>query len=380
VVETADANFILTNASLTIGGTTDTLVSIESASLTGGSSNNIIDAGAFSGSTVLDGSGGNDTVIGGNGADILIGGAGDDILRGGAGNDIYRFDADTALGSDAIDELPGAIGTDVLDFAETQSSGVTIDLSLTSVQNVCPNLKITLTHGDSIEWVQGTDQDDNLRGNALDNLFISRFGADHIDGGAGTDTIAESRDADFKLTDTNLFIGAEKKFLTSIERAFLSGGDGNNTIDASDFSGSVTLSGGAGDDILSGGKGADILNGGNGNDKLYGHAGNDKLFGGAGDDELNGGGVEHGSGATDDDELHGNQGNDTYVFDVSQETGTDQVIELPGEGYMDVLKGAGLAGVQIQIRDPGPHPINPAHPTWIASVVLSSPTEIEDAF
>src|SRR3712207_6869825 len=50
--------------------------------------------------------------------------------------------------------------------------------------------------------------------------------------------------------------------LSSIEEAFLSGGDGANVLNAAAFSGHVTLAGGAGNDSLVGGGNADLLRGG----------------------------------------------------------------------------------------------------------------------
>ena len=70
---------------------------------------------------ILNGEGGNDTLLGGSGADILIGGDGDDFADGnqgsdvgfmGAGND--RFHWDPGDGSDIVE---GQDGKDALDFA-----------------------------------------------------------------------------------------------------------------------------------------------------------------------------------------------------------------------------------------------------------------------
>ncbi|MBL1211687.1 Calx-beta domain-containing protein, partial [Geminocystis sp. GBBB08] len=63
LIESGDINFILTNTQLT-GNGTDTLVTIEQAKLTGGISNNTLNATTFAGNVTLDGGEGNDTVIG----------------------------------------------------------------------------------------------------------------------------------------------------------------------------------------------------------------------------------------------------------------------------------------------------------------------------
>ena len=64
--------------------------------------------------------------------------------------------------------------------------------------------------------------------------------------------------------------------LDSIERAILSGGDGNNVLDTSGFSlGPVELNGGVGNDILIGSSNNDILSSSSGIDQLTGGAGQD---------------------------------------------------------------------------------------------------------
>ena len=68
---------------------------------------------------------------------------------------------------------------------------------------------------------------------------------------------------------------------------YISGGNGNNTINASN--GNNIVRGGGGDDNLSAGNGSDMLYGGAGNDTLNGGSGTDLLHGGAGNDTLMGG-------------------------------------------------------------------------------------------
>ena len=75
LLETRDANFVLTDTRLTIGGEIDTLLGIERAELTGGTSANTIDASAFT-----------------RGPVILSTGGGVDTLKGGSGDDTFRID------------------------------------------------------------------------------------------------------------------------------------------------------------------------------------------------------------------------------------------------------------------------------------------------
>lgn len=359
VVESADANFTLTNTALTIGATTDMLVSIERAILTGGTTGNSMDASAFTGSTTLKGEAGNDILIGGSGSDLLIGGAGDDTLRGGAGSDIYQFDVDNVLGSDTIDELAASSGTDFIDFRETTTVGLNVSLALTSIQTVhATNFSLTLTSGGSIEYLYGGSQNDVLRGNTLNNTIAGGAGDDTIDGLGGTDTFYESRDADFVLTNTSLKLTlqtssgpvVETDTLVNFETAFLQGGESSNTIDAFGFSnGGLTIWGEGGNDTIIGTKLNDTLRGGDGNDVLYGNPGNDVLRGDDGDDTLVGGYDLDAAPGGDDDQLFGGVGNDTYVFDKTLSLGADQVTELTDEGSADTLQGVGIAGIDVNL-------------------------------
>ncbi|MEL0096609.1 MAG: hypothetical protein VW875_12260 [Planctomycetaceae bacterium] len=86
--ETGDADFTLTNSSLTLNSIEiDTLTAIGEAVLIGGDSANVIDTIGFSGPVELYGLDGDDTLTSGNSDDLLSGGPGIDQLDGGAGQD-----------------------------------------------------------------------------------------------------------------------------------------------------------------------------------------------------------------------------------------------------------------------------------------------------
>jgi len=126
VVESADADVVLTDGALTIGLETDTLISIEEVWFTGGPGNNRLDASTFGGRVRLEGAGGNDILLGTPQADGLVGGEGDDQLLGGLGDDVYEFDADHPLGTDTVVETGGV---DTLDFSRTEQFPIRIDLA-----------------------------------------------------------------------------------------------------------------------------------------------------------------------------------------------------------------------------------------------------------
>jgi len=111
LVEVGDVNFKLTDTSLT-GLGSDKLTSVEAATLVGGPSANTIDASGFSGNTILQGLGGNDTLTGGAGGSILIGGAGDDQITGASGDDLL-------IGGAGADRIVGSAGDDIMVAAST---------------------------------------------------------------------------------------------------------------------------------------------------------------------------------------------------------------------------------------------------------------------
>src|SRR3954462_4608157 len=89
-VLSADAvgNILLNGAIIPTGPTLGNTLAIL---MQGGDGNDILDVSALPGANrtqVLDGEGGDDSLVGGQGADSLTGGAGNDTLRGGQGDDI----------------------------------------------------------------------------------------------------------------------------------------------------------------------------------------------------------------------------------------------------------------------------------------------------
>ena len=90
-----------------------------------------------------------------------------------------------------------------------------------------------------------------------------------LDGGPGNDTIVSIADANHRVTEARLTIGGiDEVAITSFEQASLTGGAGNNNLDASRFHGQTTLSGLAGNDTLRGSAGDDVLDGGADDDIL----------------------------------------------------------------------------------------------------------------
>ena len=167
------------------------------------------------------------------------------------------------------------------------------------------SIAANINGGDGIDKITGGNGNDTLTGGV---------GNDTLNGGGGVNTLVESGNVNFTLTNPRL-TGNGTDRLSNITLARLTGGAGNNTLNASAFSGSVMLDGAAGKDVLIGGNSADELIGGLGNDNLTGNGGVDVLEGGGGNDNLNGGG-----------------GDDWFVFSGSASLGTDTIAVGDNQG------------------------------------------------
>jgi Ca2+-binding RTX toxin-like protein len=149
--------------------------------------------------------------------------------------------------------------------------------------------------------------------------------------------LSASGDVNFLLSNTILASsGGGRIYFDDVEQATLTGGNSNNSLNATSFNGSVILNGGNGNDVLRGGYGDDSLYGGNGNDRLYGFDGDDLLDGGANDDRLYGGSdLDTLFGAAGIDWLYGEDGDD------SLDGGANDDWLFGGDGNDSLLGGLG---------------------------------------
>ena len=329
-----------------------------------------------------------ENVIGGQQNDTLTGNSLSNILAGGAGNDKYVFDADSALGSDTIDESGG--GIDTLDFSTTTTLGVAIHLGLTAAQVVNQNLTLTLSAGNEIENANGSALADTLTGNSLANVLTgnagndtynfstdSALGADTLSDSAGIDTLDFSGTTD-RAVAVNLGLTTAQVVNTNLTLTL-----GSVTAFENIVGGTLgdTLTGNANANVLTGGSGSDVMNGAAGNDTyLYdvdsnqgtetlsdavgtdtisfvGSAANvtfdlgltsaqsvngtvltlssgtafDNLTGGDGNDTLTGNaGVNTLIGGAGNDTLAGAAGNDIYSFNADTPLGSDSLTDAVG--------------------------------------------------
>lgn len=269
------------------------------------------------------------------------------IIDAGGGDDsVVVLSVDSAFTAGI--EVRGGAGNDSLNAAAVATA-----LSLSGDAG-----NDTIIGGGGNDTLSGGDDDDQLQGAA---------GDDSLDGGSGTDSISEAGDVDFVLDATSLSgVGTDQ--LSGIEQASLTGGSSANTIDASLFTGSVTVSAGAGNDTITGSDNDDQLFGEGDNDSLIGGLGNDIVNGGGNDDEVFGGGDNDtvlGGGGNDilegesgDDDIRGQSGDDTIAGEQGNDTidggnGSDHLIEVGNVDFTltDVsLVGAGndqLANLEL---------------------------------
>ncbi|WP_439597840.1 calcium-binding protein [Falsiroseomonas sp.] len=87
------------------------------ASISGGSSDDVLTAPAGPIDHLIAGLDGNDLIRGLGGDDLLLGGGGDDVIQGGIGQDILRggIGDDDLNGGNGSDILDGGAGNDALD-------------------------------------------------------------------------------------------------------------------------------------------------------------------------------------------------------------------------------------------------------------------------
>ncbi len=276
-------------------------------------------------------------------------------LEGGAGDDNYIF-AESSIGSafarDVIIEAVGN-GSDTLDFTSLLSAadevGVRIDLASNNgfefvYLNNSSGITLDLSNRPELENAVGSQRNDTLLGNSLDNRLEGGPGDDtYIYSGTsdlGTDKIVELDD---QGTDSAIFSGLNfgagitlNIGSTSSSQQIINAGGQRIKLDLSNavlenatgtsFDDTLIgnkhdnhLIGGTGNDTIDGGEGNDIIDGGTGHDGIDGGEGNDVIFAGAGDDTIDGG--------EGDDSMDGGFDNDRYLFAGSKDLGNDTIIE-----------------------------------------------------
>ena len=290
------------------------LAGVSALFVSGGTGDDVINAGTLTTGVTLAGEGGNDTLTGGSGNDTLLGGGGTDVIDGGAGIDTNSFQG---IGL-------GVVATVAADGTGTAAYGQ-VNESFTGIEN--------LTGSENDDVLTATGAAANvLLGEGGNDILAGGGGTDVIDGGAGIDTNS-FRGIGLGVVATvaangngTAAYGQVNETFTNIENLT---GSANDDVLRSFVIGGTVLRGLAGNDVLVSGSGDDVLVGNEGDDTLRSAGGNDFLLGGDGNDTLNGGsGADRLNGQNGDDLLLGGGGPDVIVGGLGIDTNSFQGIGL----------------------------------------------------
>ena len=175
-------------------------------------------------------------------------------LTGGTGNDVFTISGWTGKGT-----LTGGAGTNSVVYTGDNNftltnTGLTV---LTGTTAVSTMTLATITVA-------------NLTGGVSANKFdVSGWtGTGTLTGGGGVDTVYDTSNSNFTVSNTSLTAGTMVMTLASVANAILIGGTGNNTFAVSGTENAI-LSGGAGNDTMTAsGSGNVVMIGGAGLDTL----------------------------------------------------------------------------------------------------------------
>ncbi len=299
----------------------------------------------------IDGTDSSSTLLaGGSGTDTFNVQAidGDTLVEGGAGNATFIVGSSDSAAARTAHAISGPLMLDGGGGINTLV--VTADANFT-LSDSSLQLSTGGTYG--LEAIQQAV----LTGGPGDNVFTidGWTGNATLNGGGGNDEVAAYVPANAVLTDSSLTLSGGGTFaLSGISQAALQGSTGNNLLDATGFSGSVSLYGGAGNETLIGGWGDDYLAGGTGHDLLEAGPGDDVLVGtqGSGDTMVGGSGTDTIYGSQGPDSIIGGIGSDTIYAGpvasfISGGSGPDTIVggasgdTIYGNGGPDVLIAGG---------------------------------------
>jgi Ca2+-binding RTX toxin-like protein len=287
-----------------IGEGTDVIETYVDFTLPGGVEKIILVEGAAF-AIAATGNGDGNTLVGNSIANILDGAGGDDTMIGGLGNDTYVVDNTGDIMIETVNQ-----GTDLVQVVktgnltrETMIGGVNTAITtyILADGNNIENLQYVGLRGDSegtsgVAFLTGNELDNSiLGGRGKDTLRGGAFGNDTLNGGEGDDFLAGGFGNDYYVVDSALDVVDEKA------------NAGSDTVDAAV---SYTLSGGVEYLVLSGTGNLDGT-GSTDDNTLIGNRQNNRLDGSRGADSMAGG-----------------RGDDIYVLDVAG----DSVFESAGEG------------------------------------------------
>ncbi len=225
----------------------------------------------------LTGGSGSDRLVGDENANTLLGMAGNDELLGGQGDDNLQSGdgADTLEGGDGADILSGGSGDDVATYANSIAP-VSVDLTLTD--RGVADLRTTghdAGMGDALIGIE------SVVGSAFNDLFYASADAVKIHGGAGLDTVDYSKNTRLTTADTGVTADLSRTSQLPAGSVAGTGWAAGDTFDSIE-----NLTGTQGKDTLYGDAVDNVILGGEGDDTVQGRLGNDTLVGGSGANTL----------------------------------------------------------------------------------------------
>ena len=268
------------------------------------------------GNDTLIGESGNDDLSGGEGLDSLSGGSGNDLLDGGNGNDTLQGDQgnDTLKGGFGVDNMDGDDGNDyyfvdnskdVVSEANKNTLGGNDTIESTSTYTLGKNIENLVLAGIDNNNGKGNELNNQITGNIGDNKLegmagndklLGKDGADTLDGGKGKDTLIGGNDDDIYMINNDFDTVTEEKNGGEQDQIWASVDyDLNQSLFVEVLQLSGTAVTGVGDDAnnllmeIDKGKIANHFVGNGGDDTISSEGGNDTIEGGAGDDEIDGG-------------------------------------------------------------------------------------------
>ena len=248
--------------------------------------------------TIINGTAASETLLGGAGNDTITGAGGNDLARMGDGDDLFIW----SLG-DGSDKVEGQAGFDTLRFTasavgesinvtangtRSRVTGAAVAMDLNGVERIelqalagSDDLRVFDLSATHVRQV-AIDLAGTVGGVVGDGAFdvVSRYGSDG-------DDIFNVALAGGKVSVTGLSTQVTISHADTTDALFISGGWGNDIIDASALAAGAVkldLDGDLGNDKLIGSKGDDYVMAGVGNDTVIGGAGNDTALLGAGND------------------------------------------------------------------------------------------------
>lgn len=354
-----------------MGGNDVLYVAYAGMELDGGSGNDYLLGGRYTGGVFIGGTG-NDTyeILGGGSGEIIRANAvadpsetntlllrgvtkanlrfqrrGDDLVIPHYGGDALRiekfFDAAGAPGELSPVQIIVLDDGSSLDFAAI-TAFVKENAAPVVHQPIAP---AEAKDGERFTWFVPddafTDDGDVLTYSATmeDGSALPSWATFDADSGKLSGTVRANGNQDLRIRITatdeeGLSTSSIFELAVRVENLVLDGTTGNDT-----------LRGMGGDDVLSGLGGKDQLQGGAGNDRLLGGDGDDSLFGQAGNDTLVGG--------SGNDFLSGGAGND--VFEYTKGDGQDTLDATDTKTAVDKLAVHGWLASQVQLLRSGNH-------------------------